>query len=130
MGVFTTYNNVKRGNQRISERYLKKMGFSKCSNWGSPFHWGPGTVFWEKYIIQEKDGELQNYSATLWYFPETFTGYVTSFGNKAANKIVAMINGNTKADDYNGDALCKNDIQFAIDKMTHTLNKYNSLSIN
>ena len=127
MGVFDTYNSVRYGKQRISENYLKKMGFKKCCDWGAPHRWGPGTVFWEKYIIQEKDGVLQNYTATLWYFPETFTGYVSSFGNKSANKIIAMINGNTKNDDYNGDALCKNDIQFTIDKMTHVLNKYNRL---
>ena len=128
MGVFDTYNSVRYGKQRISENYLKKMGFKKCCDWGAPHRWGPDTVFWEKIIVQEKDGVLCNNSATLWYFPDTFTGYVTQYGFKSSNKILGMINGiGTNKDDHYGDAVCKNDIQFTIDKMTHALNKYNHL---
>jgi len=128
MGVFSTYNDIKYGNQRISENFLKKMGFKKSNQWGAPFRWGPGTVFWEKVLILEDENCLLPHSATVWYFPGTFTGYVTPFAGESANKVVAIINGNSStADDYNGDALCKNDIQFVLDLMNQTLKKYNEL---
>ena len=127
MGVFSTYNSIKRGNQKISENYLRKMGFKKFKNWGSPSHWGPGSVFWEKIVIIEDDRGQIPYSATIWYFPSTFTGYVTDFGTKGidpANKVMCSFNSSNSAGDYSGNALCKNDIQFAVDLTTQNLKKY------
>ena len=104
------------------------MGFKKNIQWGAPFRWGPGSMFWEKIITQEENGVLCPYGATVWYFPPTFTGYVTAFGDKSANKILAMVNASSSnGKDYYGEALCKNDVQFAIDKINQVLKEYNCL---
>jgi hypothetical protein len=131
MSIFGVQNQVKRGNQRISERYLRKMGFKKSMQWGNPHHWGPGTVYWEKFVTQyDENGHQLEHEADIIYFPSTFTGYVTDFGEGASNKILCMIEGTTySGDDYHGSALCKNDIQFVLDYANHKLNKYNHLKI-
>ena len=128
MGIFNSYNDHKHGNQRISANYLKKLGFKKSNQWGAPVYWGINTEFWEKIIIQENEYGLYPHSATIWYFPETFTGYVTAFAGEGANKVIAMVNGTlSTTNDYSGSALCKNDIQFAIDLMNQKLIEYNKL---
>lgn len=126
MGVFSTYNSIKQGNQKISENYLRKMGFKKYKNWGSPSRWGEGSVFWEKIVTIEDDCTQIHHSATVWYFPHTFTGYVTDFGIKGidpANRVMCML-VNSSLGDYSGSALCKNDIQFAVDLTIQNLKKY------
>ena len=131
MSIFSVQNQVKRGNQRISETFLKKLGFKKSNQWGAPFSWGPGTVFWEKFVTQyDEDGHQLAHAADIIYFPSTFTGYVTGFGEDASNKIMCWLEGTTySGDDYKGSALCKNDIQFVLDYANHKLNKYNYLKI-
>ena len=122
MGIFDTYSNAKYGRQRISERFLRKMGFKKHDNWGSPGRWNhPGSVFWEKPVIEE-DELYKRCVATIWYFPPEFTGYVTHFGLKGEpshDKVLVLMD---YGDDYMGDALCKNDIQYTIDLVNEKIN--------
>ena len=124
MGVFNTYDNVQRGNQKISERFLKQMGFKKSNQWGAPYKWGSETVFWEK-IIKVEEGYTD---ASLIYFPPTFRAWVTPFNSKGlspSNKMIGEINStSTETYDFTGEALCKMDIQFGIDKITRNLKKY------
>lgn len=122
MGVFDTYNSVRGGNQKISERFLRKMGFKKSKQWGAPSKWGEDSEFWEKIIIVERG------SASLIYFPPTFCAWVTQFnmnGQTSANKMIGEINNTlTEAYDFTGDALCKMDIYYGIDKITENLKTY------
>ena len=124
MGIFDTYSQIKSGKQRISVNFLKKMGFTKSNQWGTPYKWGPETEFWEK-IIKVKEGYTD---ASLIYFPPTFRGYVTPFnsnGLSPANKIIGEINSYaTGSYDFTGEALCKMDIYYGIDRITENLKKY------
>lgn len=123
MSIFDAQNQVKHGNQKISENFLKKMGFKKSNQWGVPYSWGPDTVFWEK-IINVEGGYTD---ASLIYFPSTFKGYVTDFNSKGkepSNKLLAQINTDDTRYDFNGEANCKNDLYFGIDKITYNLKKY------
>jgi hypothetical protein len=124
MGVFSTYDNVRGGNQKISERFLKQMGFEKSNQWGAPSKWGKDSEFWEK-IITVKEGYTD---ASLIYFPPTFRAWVTPFdmnGQTPANKMIGEINStSTEIYDFTGDALCKMDIYYGIDKITENLKTY------
>ena len=124
MSIFGVQNQIKRGNQRISETFLKKLGFKKSNQWGNPHHWGPGTEFWEKII--EVDGFTN--TAALIYFPSTFCAWVTPFnlnGQTSANKMMGEINDTSATTyDFTGDALCKMDIYYGIDKITENLKTY------
>ena len=124
MGIFDTHNYTRQGNQRISVNFLKKMGFKKSNQWGGPMHWGPETEFWEK-IIKVKEGYTD---ASLIYFPPTFKAYVTPFNSKGispSNKMIGEINSISSEEyDFTGEALCKMDILFGIDKITENLKKY------
>lgn len=124
MGIFGTYDNVRRGNQKISERFLRKMGFKKSNQWGSPSKWGSDSEFWEK-IINVEEGHTD---ASLIYFPPTFRAWVTPFNSKGlspSNKMIGEINStSTETYDFTGDALCKMDIYYGIDRITENLKKY------
>ena len=124
MGIFSAQNQIKRGNQRISENFLKKMGFKKSNQWGSPSKWGKDSEFWEK-IIKVDEGYTD---ASLIYFPPTFCAWVTPFnmkGQTSANKMIGEINcTSTEKYDFTGDALCKMDIYYGIDRITENLKKY------
>ena len=124
MGVFSTYDNVRGGNQKISERFLKKMGFKKSNQWGAPWNWGRDSEFWE--LIIAIDGRTT--TASLIYFPPTFKAYVTPFNlNRLspANKIIGEINNtSTETYDFTGEAFYKMDIVAAIDKLTENLKIY------
>lgn len=124
MGIFSIQNQIKRGNQRISENFLKKMGFKKSNQWGAPSKWGKDSEFWEK-IIKVEEGYTD---ASLIYFPPTFRAWVTPFelnGQTAANKMIGEINStSTETYDFTGDALCKMDIYYGIDKITENLKTY------
>lgn len=128
MGIFDTEKQIKRGHQRISENYLKKMGFRKNKQWGAPWKWGKETEHWEKYFVDET-GSL---TAEMIYFPPTFEGYVTQFnmyGKSPASKYVVDIpknpDGRIDRYDLEGDANCKFDIQIALDAVKYTLDKIN-----
>ena len=129
MGIFSVQNQIKRGDTPISEYFLKKQGFKKRKNWGAPSHWGRGAIFWEKIIAKYESGDpLPMGFVTIWYFPPTFTGYVSSFHGKSPNKILCLTTGDIPFNtEYSGDALCKNDIYFAIDRINYMLNNYNNL---
>lgn len=91
MGIFKTYNYT-RGNQKISARFLKNMGFHQA-RWGSPMHHDKGSIMWEKTIFEtdiDETGRGDFTVAQLWYFPETFTGYVTSFNSNGKNPAGAI----------------------------------------
>ncbi len=124
MGLFDTYSTVRRGNQKISERFLKQMGFKKSNQWGAPYKWGCDSEFWEK-IIKVEEGYTD---ASLIYFPPTFCAWVTPFnsnGQTPANKMIGEINcTSTETYDFTGDALCKMDIYYGIDKITENLKAY------
>ena len=125
MGIFETYSRVKKGKQRISENFLKKCGFKKCQNWGSPSHWGPGSVFWEKIIFDgtSLDESLWK-SAVLYYFPDSFTGYVTPYctnGIEPKNHVLGWVNQDDGLEDVTGCANCKMDILYYIDKLNKQL---------
>lgn len=126
MGVFDTYNSARYGKQRISENFLKKMGFKKkkFNQWGAPSKWGKNSEFWEK-IITVEEGHT---NASLIYFPSTFRAWVAPFnmnGQTSANKMIGEINStSTETYDFTGDALCKMDIYYGIDKITENLKTY------
>lgn len=130
MGIFDTYRQVKSGNQRISENFLRKQGFKKYNNWGSPKHWGEkGSEFWEKFICLplSRDFRENIYSATLYYFPSGFERYVTDFdikGIKPENHFLGWINDCSRfTKEISGEANCKMDILYAIDRLTEELKK-------
>ena len=126
MGLFDTYSTVRRGNQKITPNFLKKLGFKKC-HWGSPQHWNnPRSEFWEKILVVDKnDEEFYNHSATLFYFPPEFDGYVTGYslmGISPNNKLIGWVNSGDD-EDLRGNALCKMDIYWAIDALTNRIIK-------
>ncbi len=124
MGLFNTYSTVKRGNQKITPNFLKKLGFKKYKNWGRPSHWNsPGREFWAKILVIENDEEFYNHGATLYYFPPEFDGYVSeysSIGVSPKNKLIGWVNSGS-GEDLKGDALCKMDIYWAIDVLTNRI---------
>ena len=124
MGVFDTCSQIKSGKQRISVNFLKQMGFKKSNQWGAPSKWGRDSEFWEK-IITVEEGHTD---ASLIYFPPTFCAWVTPFnmnGQTSANKMIGEINcTSTEIYDFTGDALCKMDIYYGIDRITENLKKY------
>jgi len=120
MGLFDTYSTVKRGNQKITPNFLKKLGFKKCKNWGSPSHWNkPGSEFWEKYLtVSGWDDECSDIVATIWYFPETFTGYVTPYNIEGIDPACGLYCQSYRSDDdfeMKSHAHCKMDILYTID---------------
>ena len=126
MGIFNTYDQIKSGGQRISKNFLRKQGFKKNNNWGSPQHWGEkGSEFWEKFIcLPFRSGSI--YSATLYYFPPEFERYVTSFnirGINPKNHFLGWVNTGD-FEEISGDANCKMDIFYAIDRLTEGLKKH------
>ena len=132
MGIFDTYRQVKSGNQRISENFLRKQGFKKYNDWGSPKHWGEkGSEYWEKFIYltspRNENIITPIYSATLCYFPPGFERYVTNFNIKGIspeNHFFGWINDSSRCfEDISGEANCKMDIFYAIDRLTEELKK-------
>ena len=110
MGVFNAYSDAKHYNRPISEKFLRKIGFAKSAQWGSPSQWGKDTAFWEMYIM-DKSG--LHVIGTIIYFPDTFRGYTTAFGKKSNNKVLYSAN---PYDNYKeADAVCEMDIRFVID---------------
>ena len=124
MGVFNTYGAVRGGNQKITENFLKKMGFKKSNQWGAPSTWGPNSEYWELTIMLDGFASI----AELIYFPPTFNAWVTSFnsnGMTPANKILAMISPDMSSKyDFTASALCKMDIYYGIDRITENLKTY------
>lgn len=125
MGIFNTYSDVKCGDQKITPNFLKKMGFKKLQNWGSPQNWNkPENVFWEKLLyVRKNDKEFYNHGATLLYFPPEFDGYVTGYnmqGVPPKNKLMGWLNS-ASSEDLKGDAYCKMDIYCAIDALTNRI---------
>ena len=120
MGLFDTCNDIKHSNQRISENYLRKLGFKKTCKWGNPKYWSKDTEFWILEIMDEDDMVVL---ADVWYFPHTFKGYVTPFRFDAANKILAIPNNNHNKD-FTCLALCKGDIQYAIERINQIVNEF------
>ena len=125
MGVFDTYNQIKSGKQRISENFLKKMGFEK-QQWGAPRKWNTNTEFWAKSIY------VNNYfpdyipEAVIYYFPDTFEGYVTPFsmrGVKPKNHFLGWINSTFSNKEWKGDANNKMDIMIVIDEIKQYIEK-------
>lgn len=124
MGIFSTSNHVRRGSQKITERFLKQMGFHK-DYWGSPHenYKKPGSEFWEKYIFDEESlAEVSEDDAmivaTIWYFPENFTGYVTSYNMSGCNPATGtfcQFHGDDSGWSYRGYSKCKMDIIYALD---------------
>ena len=84
MSIFDTYNSVKLGNQKITEHFLKTHGFKRIW-WGSPRHQGHKEhMCWETNIDWKgENGQLE--MVTLYYYPDTFEGYVTSFNSRGVN---------------------------------------------
>lgn len=131
MGIFDTTGYVRHGSQKISERFLKKMGFHK-DYWGSPHenYKKPCSLFWEKYIFDEEDlkewgEENASIVATIWYFPETFTGYVTPYNMYGKNPAHGTF-CQTNNDDPFEKCLyshCKMDIIYVIDFMKQYINE-------
>lgn len=69
----------------ITSIKLKETGFLK-SGWGSPDDrnkrrfldkWNKSHHFWE--YVSSKHDPKGTYTVVIWYFPEEFDGYVTSF---------------------------------------------------
>ena len=100
------------------------MGFKKSNQWwGYPNKWGRDSEFWEK-IINVEEGHTD---ASLIYFPPTFRSWVTPFNSKGlspSNKMIGEIHSPTETYDFTGDALCKMDIYYGIDRITENLKKY------
>ncbi len=129
MGLFDTYSTVKRGNQKITPNFLKSMGFHK-DYWGSPHEdWKkPCSVFWEKYLtVSGWDDEESLIVATIWYFPETFTGYVTPYNMQGIDPLCGLYCQSYRDDndfEIRSYAHCKMDILYAIDLVSEKYKQY------
>ena len=109
MGVFNTYSDSEHYNRPISERFLRKVGFSKSNQWGAPSQWGKDTTFWEMYVMDKSGFRV---IGNIIYFPDTFRGYTNIFGGKSNNKLLYSKGPHN----YEGaNANCEMDIQFVID---------------
>jgi len=123
MGIFNTYEQIKSGKQRISENFLKEMGFEKSKQWGAPWKWDTDTEFWEK-IIHVDDCYTD---ASIYYFPDTFDGYVTPFsmrGVKPKNHFLGWVNSDSSNKEWTGNANNKMDIMVVIDEIKQYIEKY------
>lgn len=122
MGIFNTFEHIRSGNQKITKKFLKELGFEKIY-WGSVSCQGKKDFeCYEKYI--EADDAI--HSATLYYFPTGFKGYVTDYNSKGidpCNKVMGWPNIDD-SDEIHLNANCKFDILFSIDKLKQKINKY------
>jgi len=129
MSIFDTSIYKGRGSQKISDRFLRRMGFHK-EHWGSPHeNWKkPCSVFWEKYLtVDGWEDEESVIVATIWYFPETFTGYVTPYNMQGIDPAYGLFCQSYRDDDnfeMRSHAHCKMDILYAIDLVSENFKQY------
>ena len=92
MGLFDTTKQFSTSTQKsVTEYFLRKHGFKKI-HWGSPFFQNKeprGSMCWEKLIFDDEDTFVEG---NLFYFPKTFTGYVTDYGYKAEGNCLGWLN--------------------------------------
>lgn len=113
---------------RLTDDILTEMGFEKIF-WGSPFEWDEKRgaskqsikehTCWELYVDNRPSG-------TLYYFPDSFNGYVTDFAQKglpAKNKVIGWDNRPHTEWVLTGEVNCRLDLENAITKLKNHLNK-------
>ena len=125
MSLFNTYEDITE-NKPITEEFLIENGFEKIG-WGSPTSRKEdpiGHTCWEKYIEIKHDRWSHIQSAVLYYFPDTFKGYVTCFRFNGKNKCLGWLNYADSDWEHKGDINSRFDLLTSIDIITTKLKEY------
>lgn len=102
MGLFDQVDLIKTGGRKITKHFLTTHGWKEIK-WGSPSTWKRepiGCKCWEKIVGLDEE----YVDGVLYYFPETFTGYVTTWGFNSQNKCLGWLNGMNSTWDLHSNA--------------------------
>ena len=125
MSIFNTYEDITE-NRPIDEKFLRDNGFEEIG-WGSPSvqkRDPVGSTCWQKYIEAHSDKWSILQSAILYYFPDTFTGYVSSFGFDSKNKCIGWLNYTVSNWEHQSDIKSRLDLLTAVDVIVNKLKEY------